>query len=390
MTLVYAGEEAPQTLTRSMFLAGPSPRKPEDHNWRPEAIAILEELRFDGVVFIPLPRGGEWKHSYDDQIWWETDKLAMADSIPFWVPRNLDALPGFTTNVEWGMHFDSGKVALGYPKGAPKMAYLAYHAKEQQVPILHSLRETLQCVIERMGKGGARSGGERFVPLHIWNLPHFQGWYQKQKVAGNRIDDAKLLWSFRVGPTKSFTFAFALHVNLYIAAEKRNKINEFIISRPDIATIVAYRPQAVLRDTEIALIKEFRSPARTTDGYIREVPGGSSWKPGADPFETMAHELEEETGLVIADTSRIRRVGTRQLNGTLSAHVAHVFAIELSSDEFAFLRKQEEEKVVHGVEADTERTYVEVRKLGDLTRSDSDALDWSMLGMILTALHTKA
>lgn len=389
MHVVYATEEAPEVVTKSIFLAGPSPRHPNHPDWRTDALGILEELCFDGTVFVPLPRDGQWNHSYDHQIGWETAHLNMADFIIFWIPRDLKKLPAFTTNVEWGMWFDSGKAVLGYPQDAPKMDYLAYHARKQHVPIHYSMEDTIKDTLDRLGNGARRVGGEREIPFHIWNLRHFQEWYGKHKHAGNRIDGARVLWSFRTGPAKRFVFAYALHVNVYIAAEKRNKINEFIISRPDIATIVAYRLHDKFADTEIALIKEFRSPARTDDGYIREVPGGSSWKPGVDPFETMAHELEEETGLAITEKSRIRRIGSRQLNGTLSAHVAHAFAIELTDEELEFLRQQQQEHIVHGVEADTERTYVEIHRLSDLIEGNSNAVDWSMLGMILTALHTE-
>ena len=58
-------------------------------------------------------------------------------------------------------------------------------------------------------------------------------------------------------------------------------------------------------------------------------------------------ELEEETGFLIAEKERIRRIGTRQLNGTLSTHVAHVFAVELSDEELEFLRRQQLDNVVH-------------------------------------------
>lgn len=106
----------------------------------------------------------------------------------------------------------------------------------------------------------------------------------------------------------------------------------------------------------------------------------------------MTHELEEETGLGKAsgfeiDPSRLRKVGSRQLVGTLSAHQAHVFACELTEEEMAFLEKQHKENIVHGVEEDSERTYVEVCALGDFVCASEDSrLDWSMLGMILTAL----
>ena len=401
-TIVYATEAPPRTFTSSMFLAGPSPRDPEHPNWRIEALELLES--YDGVVFIPLPRDGNWSHSYDNQVEWEHKYLHMADKVVFWVPRDMETLPALTTNVEFGMWYKSGKAVLGFPTDAPKMRYLAHHAKDEGVPIFFDLEEMLKAVVNDLGDGAARTDGEREVPLFIWNLPHLQGWYKTQVAAGNRLDGAQLLWTFRVGPTKGFTFAYVLHVDVHITSEGRNKINEFIFGRPDIATIVAYRqpesetfefdatePQAYLNATEVALIREFRSPARTADGFIREVPGGSSWEPGEDPFVTMTHELEEETGLgaeagFTIDPSRLRKVGARQLCGTLSVHQAHVFVCELTKEEMDYLKKQQADNAVHGVEEDTERTYVEVAKLSDLISKDSSELDWSMLGMTLTAL----
>lgn len=398
MQVVYVPDQPPRSYSKSIFLAGPSPRpgQPESLNWRPEALATLERLGFDGVVFVPLPENGDWRHGYDSQIGWELQNLDRADQIVFWVPRSA-ALPALTTNIEYGRFFDSGRAVLGYPEDAPNMRYLALTGKDESVPVAHTLEETLQEAIKRIGNGATRTAGERDVPLNIWRLPHFQGWYRSQTGAGNRLDGAKVLWTFRVGPGKSYTFGFILHVNVFIQAEKRNKINEFVFARPDIATVVGYRrpfrgiAAPRLQDTEIAIIREFRSPARTSDGFIREIPGGSSWKPGDDPFVTMTHELEEETGLgplsgfTIAP-SRLRKVGARQLCGTLSVHQAHVFACELTDREMGFLKQEQANNTAHGVEADTERTYVEVHRLGDLLKADSDLLDWSMLGQILTAL----
>lgn len=400
MQVVYVPNQPPKTYAKSIFLAGPSPRDPSQPNWRPEALKLLEEQGFDGVVFVPLPENGDWSHGYDAQVGWELENLDRADQIVFWVPRSKE-LPALTTNIEFGRYFDSGRAVLGFPEGATNMRYLEAIGKPEGVPVLSTLESTLAEAVKRIGAGALRTDGERAIPLGIWKLPHFQGWYKSQREAGNHINDAKVLFTFRVGPQKGFTFAFILHVNVHIASEGRNKTNEFIFARPDIATVVGYfkpdddwhgqRAPFDLRDTEIAIIREFRSPARTTDGFIREIPGGSSWKPGDDPFVTMTHELEEETGLgaksgFAIDPSRLRKVGARQLCGTLSVHQAHTFACELTEAEMAYLREQQATNAVHGVEADTERTYVEVHRLGDLLAADSNLLDWSMLGQILTAL----
>jgi ADP-ribose pyrophosphatase YjhB (NUDIX family) len=219
------------------------------------------------------------------------------------------------------------------------------------------------------------------LPDHIWNNSSFREWHDAQTNAGNRLDGAEVLWEFRVGPKQSFLFAFAVKVNVWVESEQRHKDNEFILCRPDIACIVAYRGD------EVCLIREFRSPARTQDGFIHEVPGGSSWKPNADPYQLMAHELAEETGLQNIDPLRLRRIGSRQLAGTLSTHKAHVFAYHLSRQELEYIKAQQEKGTAFGVEADSERTYIEVRSLNSLLDPASDHVDWSMLGMILSAVR---
>ena len=41
MEVVYAGEEMPEKFSKSIFLAGPTPRNPEEQeSWRPDALEI--------------------------------------------------------------------------------------------------------------------------------------------------------------------------------------------------------------------------------------------------------------------------------------------------------------------------------------------------------------
>jgi len=415
--IVYATQQPPAAFTKSMFLAGPSPRRKDHLNWRIEALTLLEAMGYDGTVFVPLPEHDQWSHGYSEQVGWEAACLGMADVVVFWVPRDMETLPAFTTNMEFGMYLKSGKAILGFPEEAPKMRYLEHHADKECVPVATTLEGTLRLALDKLGEGARRQRGEREVPLFIWKLPHFQNWLTAQKKAGNRLDGAKLLWTFRVPPaTKAFTLAYAMQVNVWVTAEGRPKTNEFIFSRPDIACIVGYRKpsifseaiiyladsddtdrnmEQILQDeTDIALIREFRSTARTRDGFIRECPGGSSFKPGDDPLITMTAELEEETGLGEAagfaiDPSRLRKVGARQLCGTLSTHQAHVFAYELTEPEMAFLRKQAADNVRHGEDCEAspgERTYVEIHRVRDLLAADQGAVDWATLGMIFSAL----
>lgn len=109
---------------KSIFLAGPTPRGKETVSWRVEAVKKLEELGFDGVVFVPEYSTWIPKENYEDQANWEREALTESTVILFWVPRSLPDMPGFSTNVEFGYWMHSKKVIYGRPDGAPKTRYL--------------------------------------------------------------------------------------------------------------------------------------------------------------------------------------------------------------------------------------------------------------------------
>jgi len=132
MDIVYALEQVRKEDVPSIFLAGPTPRSKDVPSWRPEAIRAFEELGFEGNLFVPEPRDGKFTSDYYNQIEWELDHIDKAHVVMFWIPRDLETMPGFTTNVEFGLLVrDMSKVlALGHPEDAPKMRYLdALYAK---------------------------------------------------------------------------------------------------------------------------------------------------------------------------------------------------------------------------------------------------------------------
>ena len=115
----------------SIFLAGPTPRKKEIKSWRFEAIDYLQKLEFNGVVYVPEDENGGMSKNQKDQSNWEKEALVETKIIVFWIPRRLPDMPGFTTNVEFGLWIKSGKVLYGRPEWAQKIGYLDWLYKEE-------------------------------------------------------------------------------------------------------------------------------------------------------------------------------------------------------------------------------------------------------------------
>ena len=381
--------------------------------------AVMEALRAKGYSGIP----DEYLAGGDDGPGpaWERNTLSDPNQTTFYTPAGWSAgMPGLTTNVEFGLYATSGKVVLGAPDWAKSIKYLA-HALFTATGEPDARRTTLETTVQacytklnkllpgiyegKVGPGfteqllSVRDGGERCVPLHIWKLDSFQSWYRSQTMAGNRLDDAKLLWNFTI-PKIGFVFSWALHVNIWIASEQRSKVNEYVFSRSDISTVCLWHrpmhePMSMMEsagygnsthamlDVEVVLIREFRSPARTQDGMVHELPGGSSFKPGKDPLQVASEEVHEETGLILP-AHRFRAMGSRQLAATLSAHHSYLFTAELSAAEMSQAKALAASQAVNGVEEDSERTFVEVTTFGALL--SGKLVDWSTLGMISQAI----
>lgn len=402
MQLVFSDQHLPGAQTKSIFLAGPSPRSPEVPDWRPLALAELTRLGFDGTVYIPIPKGRfegggvdapGW--TYDGQVEWEANARAMADIIVFWVPRVLDmsrkdlGMPGFTTNFEMGEDATTSKVLYGRPPHAPKCAYLDQKALDYGLQVHETLESLLAQAVERLGEGAYRLGGEADVPLFVWRTPAFQGWYSNLKAAGNRLDGARVLGHVTVG--KGFLFCFILKVSVWVHAEQRHKSNEIIVARPDTSAVLAvHRSEGPKGQVlQVVLVREFRSPVSNSEGFVYELPAGSSTKPGMDPKVNAQHELDEETGLLIEDLGRFKFVGKRQLAATFSVHTAELYAIELTDDEFAQLCATAASGAPRGESASPdglsgERTYVELTTLQDIFQLP---VDYATLGMLMDGLR---
>lgn len=138
--ILYTGDSISK-VGNTVFIAGPSPRDTKIKSWRPDFMQQLFDSGFKGTIINPENKEFNEKFDYDKQVEWEDKGLNAADLIVFWVPRDLEALPGFTTNIEFGEWMKSGKVILGFPKDAAKMNYMAFKARKFGIPIVHTTED---------------------------------------------------------------------------------------------------------------------------------------------------------------------------------------------------------------------------------------------------------
>lgn len=130
-------------IEKSIFLAGPTPRSAAVESWRPEAVKILEWLGFNGTVYVPEHPDWKAQGTYDKQINWEWAAINTATIVAFWIPREIETMPAFTTNVEFGLLANSEKVVLGYPPSSAKNRYLHALASRFNAPIEFTLEATM-------------------------------------------------------------------------------------------------------------------------------------------------------------------------------------------------------------------------------------------------------
>lgn len=218
-----------------------------------------------------------------------------------------------------------------------------------------------------------RNAGEVYIPSYIWETEQFKNWYKYLLIANNVLDKAELLYTYKT--PSGFVFAFVMKVSIWVEKEKRFKSNEIIISRRNISSIIAHT------DNEIVLIKEFRSTVSNDEGFVYELPGGSSFDDTINPVDNAQSEFYEEVGLFIEDKKRFNFVSNRQILSTFSTHHAFLFSIKLTEDEMQKIKQIGKDKVdkTDQINDSDEHTYTIVVKKEEILKLP---LDYTTIGMI--------
>ncbi|QQS21503.1 HIT domain-containing protein [Candidatus Saccharibacteria bacterium] len=152
MDSIYAREPLPRVMPRSIFLAGPTPRSDIVTSWRPAATEVFRRNWFSGTLIIPEDRPdadgvSRFRGNYDEQVAWELEALQKASVIMAWVPRELVHMPAFTTNVEFGNWWDSGKLVYGAPIGTPGNRYIEWYVARSGMSAHRTLPDTITAAL---------------------------------------------------------------------------------------------------------------------------------------------------------------------------------------------------------------------------------------------------
>ena len=114
----------------------------------------MKEKNYDGVVYIPEDEFVR-KNDFIDQVEWERKGLENATVIVFWVPRELEKMPAFTTNVEFGYWLAKtpNRIIYGRPDNAKKIKYLDWLYKvESNLEVYNYLEITIDEALKYINK----------------------------------------------------------------------------------------------------------------------------------------------------------------------------------------------------------------------------------------------
>ncbi len=178
--LFYDDQDLHQQLAarpRSMFLGGPTARGVPRTPWRLQALELLGQLGYGGLVVIPEFFDGQFDvHaplvfergkspvpnvralSYN-VLRWETAGIELCETVLFWMPFGISApddpgsLPGFTTRAEVSREIsrDPSRLVLGMPPQVLAGGHIRFHAHAAGLTVHETLEETVRAAAARAG-----------------------------------------------------------------------------------------------------------------------------------------------------------------------------------------------------------------------------------------------
>lgn len=97
---------------KSIYLVGPTSGDKNIPSWRLEACKYLEEIGFDGVVYVPEISTKE-KEKGKNQERWERHAILESSIICFWIPKEIENDLYTDTDLDFGYWFSTNKVIYG-------------------------------------------------------------------------------------------------------------------------------------------------------------------------------------------------------------------------------------------------------------------------------------
>ena len=74
----------------SIYLAGFDFRGKKFKSWRQDAVNLLVELGYNGIIYVPEDRSGRYGPDRENQEDWEWNALEKAGKIIFWIPGKVN------------------------------------------------------------------------------------------------------------------------------------------------------------------------------------------------------------------------------------------------------------------------------------------------------------
>jgi len=94
MKVKYYGDKIEKS-NKAISLCEPTPRNNKVMSWGKEALAILQNIGYDGIVYVPeLKDEMPVFKTKDEQVSWERDCYINSNVILFWVPRKFPSMLG--------------------------------------------------------------------------------------------------------------------------------------------------------------------------------------------------------------------------------------------------------------------------------------------------------